>query len=166
MWPPKSVRSIKLRQLFNVALPANTFIDLAVRAADYPIDDPRQIERDAQARTSLLEYGWLPGGHGVALRRQKVVQDNDLFDTRFQIFVLEGFLFPYGNKQAVMDMSEDARYVEVRSNLRKFDAKYQAILAERPDEPDSDFLTAYYEYIAAELARVQAHLDRLGVERR
>ena len=165
VWPPKSVQSIKLRQLFNLAVPANTFIDLAVRTAEYPIEDLRKVERDVHARTSLLEYGWLPGSHGVALRRLKVHQDNDLFDTRFHIFILEGLLLPYGNKQAVVEMSRDARYVEVRANLRRYDAVYQAILAEQPEETASDFQAAYYDYIAAQLARVQEHLGRLGVDR-
>ena len=99
----------------------------------------------------------------MALRRLKVHQDNDLFDTRFRIFILEGLL-PYGNKQAFAQMSNDARYVEVRANLRKYDAKYRAILSARPEQPASDFQAAYYDYIAAQLSRVQAHLGELHID--
>jgi hypothetical protein len=41
VWGPKSIQGTKLRQFFNLAVPANTFVELAPLASEYPIEAVR-----------------------------------------------------------------------------------------------------------------------------
>jgi hypothetical protein len=45
VWKPKSVRATKLRQIYNIAVPANTVVDLAFLTNRYPIEDFSEIRR-------------------------------------------------------------------------------------------------------------------------
>jgi len=101
VWSPKSVNQIKLLQLFNLAVPANEMTDLAFRANDYLIEDFEMVYRDRAMREALKKYNWLPTRHGAVLTFQPVHQNNVLYDTRYQIFVLEAPIFrPRSNRIA------------------------------------------------------------------
>ncbi len=86
VWKPKSIRGSKLRQLFNLAMPANTFIDLAFLSNRYPIEDFGKIRGDKLHWESLATRDWVPATPGVLLERLPVLQVNALYDTKFRMF--------------------------------------------------------------------------------
>ena len=86
VWKPKSIRGTKLRQLFNLAIPANTVIDLAFLSNRYPIEDFGKIRGDELHWQSLTTKGWLPATPGVLLKTLPVLQVNALYDTKFRMF--------------------------------------------------------------------------------
>lgn len=169
VWAPKSVNNLKLFQLFNLAIPANEFANLAVLANEYPIDNVALLYQDEVMRKSLLEYGWLPTRHGALLKTIGVQQDNDLYDTGFKLFVLEGPLFK-PKSQRLRRMLSESHYLEIENNLLHFKAKYEAILKARPtnqerrSQDDTFAKTArrYYEYIAQQFEDVEEKLSRLS----
>ena len=46
VWKPRSVRQLKIRQVFNIAVPANVFVDAARLFSEYPVEDFGAIHRD------------------------------------------------------------------------------------------------------------------------
>lgn len=170
VWRPKSVNQIKLLQLFNLAVPANELTDLAFRANNYLIEDFEMVYRDQAMREALKRYNWLPTRHGAVLTFEPVHQNNELYDTRYQIFVLEAPIFrPKSHK--ITKMYEQPRFTEIAANLKYFQSRYQQILADRPKDwdqagPDADDYTRtrklYYEYIQAQLDDVELKLKQLS----
>jgi hypothetical protein len=59
-WEPKTVNRIKLLQVFDLAVPANEFVNLAVLANDDAPSGPSAVYQEPQLRQTLLEHGWLP----------------------------------------------------------------------------------------------------------
>ena len=70
IWSPLSVQAIKLRQIFNLAIPANEFVNLAELSTRGNIDDYREIQQDGlrkarpllwtdNTRWSLAGLDWL-----------------------------------------------------------------------------------------------------------
>ena len=43
VWDHKSINSFKLKQIFNLSIPANEFMDLAILTSTFPVDDPGKI---------------------------------------------------------------------------------------------------------------------------
>ncbi|HLN10551.1 MAG TPA: hypothetical protein VK281_16545, partial [Xanthobacteraceae bacterium] len=89
IWSPLSVRAVKFLQIFNLAVPANEFVNLAELATEGHIADYRQIQQDDPRRDALHEFGWLPTRHGALLKTLPVHEPNDLYDTRFRLFTLQ-----------------------------------------------------------------------------
>jgi hypothetical protein len=112
IWKPKSVRAVKMRQLFNVAVPANTFIDLAFLGNEYPIEDFEKIRNDELRWKNLVEEDWLPAGPGVLLTTRSVHQDNALFDGKYRMLVLEGW-FTRGTTAKARRLLTDGRYTSL-----------------------------------------------------
>ncbi|UCE85272.1 MAG: hypothetical protein JSU66_13105 [Deltaproteobacteria bacterium] len=178
VWEPKSVRVTKLRQLFNLAVPANAFVDLAFLSNEYPIEDFDKIHRDELRWKGLVEHGWLPATPGALVLTLPVLQVNALYDTKFRMFVLEGFLGSETTKRA-QHLLSDGRYLQLDANLRYFFDRYEAILAKRGES--GGFLArrwrndareaareAYYAHIEAAQERVlevRARLAELDAER-
>ena len=171
IWTPLSVRAIKFRQIFNLAIPANEFVNLARLGAEGPIDDYGAVYRDRAQRDALLEFNWLPTRHGALLKTLPVHADNDLYDTTFRVFVLQS-PFRRGQVRAAVRLLSDERFVDVVANLRHFSQVYEGILANRDEE---GFGLAslrgdryrrvrrnYYAYIEEQQAEVGAMLDRLA----
>jgi hypothetical protein len=163
IWAPKKTWTIKLRQLFHLAIPANEVVNLAERVVEFPIDERLAVRWDAEAGQSLRRYGWLPGRHGAMLSVMPPYPANELFDTTRRIFVLEG---PLRMKtRAAMRMFKDGRYTDLEANLQAFEGIYVEILAGRPDRLDG-FAAAYYGYIGEQLADVRRQLARLPLIRK
>jgi hypothetical protein len=158
IWAPKKTWTIKLRQLFHLAIPANEVVNLAERVVEFPIDDRLAVQRDAEGRQSLRRYGWLPGRHGALLVVAPPYPKNDLFDTTRRIFVLEGPLRV--KTRAAVRMFEDERHTDLEANLRAFEGIYEEILAARPDRLRG-FAAVYYGYIGERLANVRHQLAQL-----
>jgi len=64
IWSPLSARTIKFRQIVNLALPANEFVNLAELTTG-PIPSYRDIMRDRPRRDASMNFnGWRPSqGH-------------------------------------------------------------------------------------------------------
>jgi hypothetical protein len=171
VWTPLSVGAIRLRRLFNLAIPANEFVNLARLGAEGTIDDYGKIYGDRLRRDALLEFDWLPTRHGAVVKLLPVHAENDLYDTTMRMFVLQS-PFRQGQMRAAMRLLSDERFVELDANLRHFSEVYDGILADRDDEGFGlaslrgdryrRIRRRYYAYIEAQRAEVQVMLDRLG----
>ena len=170
IWSPLSVRAVKFRQIFNLAVPANEFVNLAVLGNTGDISDYRQIQDDGPQRDALHEFNWLPTRQGALVKTLPVHAPNDLYDTTFRLFTLQS-PFRMGKTEQAVDLLSDPRFVHLDANLRYFGKKYDAILAahdERRDRlasvrgtPYRRVQRLYYDYIKAQRAEVASMLDRI-----
>lgn len=171
IWSPLSVRAIKFRQIFNLAVPANEFVNLAVLGTSGHIADYREIQRDGPERDAFHEFHWLPTRHGALLKTLPVHEPNDLYDTTFRLFTLQS-PFRMGKTQRAIDLLSDERFVKLDLNLRYFRERYDTILAshvERRDmlasvrgSPYRRVERLFYEYLQAQRAEVGSMLGRLS----
>ncbi len=171
IWPPLSVRAVKFRQLFNLAVPANEFVNLAELGTEGNISDYREIQRDGPERDAFYEFHWLATQPGALVKTLPVHQPNDLYDTTFRLFTLQS-PFLMGKTQHAIDLLSDRRFVQLGANLRYFREKYDAILANHNQQRDMlasvrgtpyrRIERLYYGYIKAKRAEVVAMLGRLA----
>ena len=171
IWSPLSVRAVKFRQIFNLAVPANEFVNLAELSTKGDIEDYREIQRNGPERDALHEFHWLPTRHGALLKTLPVHEPNDLYDTTFRLFTLQS-PFRMGKTQRAIDLLSDQRFVQLDANLRYFQKKYDTILTSRDAERDmlrsvrgTPYRRAerlYFEYIETQRAEVAGMLDRLS----
>jgi hypothetical protein len=169
IWEPKSVNAIKIRQFFNLAIPANEFLDLAERATQFPLEDFEKVWRDQAAHASLLEFDWLPGHYGALLTSMHVHADNELYDTAFRLFVLE-LPFHLGNTHRAEELFGDPRFVDLRKNLEWYRSRYAEIAsAHAGDEARAlagdrkgPLRLRYDAYIREQRDATAAALARLG----
>jgi hypothetical protein len=178
VWKPKSIQGTKFRQLFNLAVPANTFVDLAYLLNRFPIEDFDKVRRDELRWRGLTEDDWVPASPGGLVKMLPIHQVNALYDTRYRMFVLGGFFKSDARKRA-RHLLTDGRYLQLDANLRYFYERYQRILAGRDEESWRDSLRgeeyhqdreAYYGYIerrrdaVLEVLRRLARLDQVREE--
>jgi len=171
IWSPLSVRAVKFRQIFNLAVPANEFVNLAELGTKGNIDDYREIQRDGPERDAFHEFHWLPTRHGALLKTLPVHEPNELYDTTFRLFTLQSPL-RMGKTQRAVDLLSDERFVNLDANLRYFHEKYSRILANHDARRDMLLSVRgtpyrrverlYYEYIRAQRAEVKGMLDRIA----
>src|SRR5215472_5007345 len=171
IWSPLSVQAVKFRQIFNLAVPANEFVNLAVLGTSGNITDYREIERDEPERDAFYEFHWLPTRHGALLKTLPVHEPNDLYDTTFRLFTLQSPL-RMGKTQRAVDLLSDERFVNLDANLHYFHERYDTILAshdERRDmlasvrgSPYRRVERLFYEYMQAQRAEVGSMLGRLS----
>ena len=171
IWSPLSVRAVKFRQLFNLAVPANEFVNLAELGTEGNISDYREIQRDGLERDALHEFHWLPTRHGALLKTLPVHEPNDLYDTTFRLFTLQS-PFRMGKTQHAIELLSDPRFVQLDANLQYFREKYDRILADHNER--RDMLASvrgtpyrrverlYYAYIEEQRAEVESMLGRLS----
>ena len=168
VWRPKSVGAVKLRQLFNLAIPSNEVIHLVSLANLEPLEDFRRIYRDRIQRKSLEEFNWLPMQHGALFKSLPIHQDNDLFDTKIRILTLGRPFRPSAARKA-REFLVNARFTDLEANLRYYRSRYERILesrgtAKRPFFADDDYRAGeerYYSYIEAQLTEVRNMLRQL-----
>lgn len=171
IWPPLSVQAVKFRQLFNVAVPANEFVNLAELGTEGNISDYREIQRDTPERDAFYDFHWLPTQPGAVVKTLPVHQPNDLYDTTFRLFTLQS-PFLMGKTQHAIDLLSDRRFVQLDANLQYFHEKYDAILANHNEQRDMlasvrgtpyrRIERLYYSYIEAQRARVASMLEHLS----
>ena len=172
IWSPLSVRAVKFRQLFNLAVPANEFVNLAELGTEGHIDDYREIQPDGPRRDALHEFHWLPTQHGALLKTLPVHEPNDLYDTTFRLFTLQS-PFRMGKTAHAIELLSDDRFVNLAANLRYFREKYEAIRTshnERTDmlasvrgTPHRRVERLFYDYIKTQRTEVESMLARLSV---
>jgi hypothetical protein len=171
IWSPLSVRAIKFRQIFNLAVPANEFVNLAELMTQGNLDDYRDILRDGPRRDAFHEFHWLPTRQGALLQTLPVHAPNDLYDTTFRLFTLQS-PFLRGKTQRAVDLLSDERFADLNANLHYFARRYNAILAQHDEQRDTMASVRgtrfrrveqlYYEYIRTQRDETQSMLDRLA----
>jgi len=171
IWSPLSVRTTKIRQIFNLAVPANEFVNLAELMTQGNIEDYRDILRDGPRRDAFHEFHWLPTRQGALLKTLPVHDPNDLYDTTFRLFTLQS-PFLMGKTQRAIALLSDQRFVDLVTNLHYFEKRYDAILAEHDEQRDSlasvrgtrfrRVESLYYDYIHSQSADVQSMLKRIA----
>jgi hypothetical protein len=163
VWRAKAVWEIKLRQIFHLAIPANEFLALAERANDFPVEQYWRVFLDPEASSALDDFGWLPTRDGALLRILPIHTPNQVFDTRYALFVLENPLRRPRTRQ-LERMLGDARYHDLEANLRHFESLYAEIRAEHTAAggPDPDGRRGRWRaYVEGELESVREKLRRL-----
>jgi hypothetical protein len=170
IWSPLSVRAVKFRQIFNLAVPANEFVNLAELVTGGNISDYREIQQNGPERDALHEFHWLPTRQGALLKTLPVHEPNDLYDTAFRLFTLQS-PFRMGKTQRAIDLLSDERFVKLDTNLRYFHEQYSTILARRDERHDMlasvrgtpyrRIERLYYDYIQTQRAEVESMLERL-----
>lgn len=125
---PISVRTAKLLQVFNLAVPANEAIQLAALGTTGPLDSLPSIFRSDPMRNALLEFGWLPTRHGALLVSLPVFAENEIFDPQARIAVFQG---PMTKRTTLrlLAMLDDPRFTDLDPNLAHFEQVYRDILA-------------------------------------
>ena len=171
IWSPLSVRAVKFRQIFNLAIPANEFVNLAELMTEGNLDDYREILRDGPRRDAFHEFHWLPTEPGALLKTLPVHDPNDLYDTTFRLFTLQS-PFLMGKTQRAIDLLSDPRFVDLDANLHYFAKRYDAILAQHDEHRDTMASVrgtpfrrverGYYDYIRKQRDDVQSMLARLA----
>jgi hypothetical protein len=171
IWSPLSVRAVKFRQIFNLAVPANEFVNLAEISTEGDIEDYRRIQQYGPERDAFHEFHWLPTRHGALLKTLPIHEPNDLYDTTFRLFTLQS-PFRMSKTQRAVDLLSDDRFVNLDANLRYFHEKYGTILASHDER--RDMLASvrgtpyrrvgrlYYGYIRTQRAEVEGMIDRLA----
>lgn len=123
VWAPISVGMVKARALLNLAVPANEFVNLALRGAEGPLADPDRIAEDGPARDALHEFGWLPQGPGALVKFLPALPDNELFHPEFRLFAVQSLL-RMGATRATVRLMSDPAHVDIEANLARFAALY------------------------------------------
>jgi hypothetical protein len=171
IWSPLSVRAVKFRQLFNLAVPANEFVNLAELMTEGNLSDYRQIQDDGPARDTLHEFRWLPTRHGALLKTLPVHEPNDLYDTTFRLFTLQSpFRMP--KTAHAVELLSDTRFVDLGANLSYFRDRYAEILAGHDARRDAlasvrgtpyrRVERLYYDYIRAQQTEVGEMLRQVS----
>jgi len=171
IWSPLSVRTTKIRQIFNLAVPANEFVNLAELMTGGDLEDYRDILRDGPRRDAFHEFHWLPTRQGALLKTLPVHDPNDLYDITFRLFTLQSPFLMRKTHRAIALLS-DQRFVDLNTNLDYFEKRYDAILAQRDEQRDSlasvrgtrfrRVESLYYDYIHSQSAEVQSMLKRIA----
>jgi hypothetical protein len=171
IWSPLSVRTTKIRQIFNLAIPANEFVNLAELMTGGDIEDYRDILRDGPRRDAFHEFHWLPTRQGALLKTLPVHDPNDLYDTTFRLFTLQS-PFLMGKTQRAIALLSDQRFVDLVVNLHYFGERYHAILAQHNEQRDSMASVRgtrfrrieglYYDYIRSQNTQVHSMLNRIA----
>ena len=166
IWPPTKAGGHGLRH--QLAIPANEYIHLVLRSAEFPLEDFEAILEDEEAHDSLLEFGWLPARHGALIKTLDIRRANNVFDTDFHLFLME----PPGSKKIkrTEKFLYDPHYYDLKPNLRLYQARYQRILVNKPADEGKllrgdrhrSVLHRYYDYIAAQLEDVNQKLSTIG----
>ena len=175
IWSPLSVRTVKLLHLFNLAVPANEFVNLAELGTEGNIEDYEHIQGDGPQRDALLDFGWLPTRHGALLKTLTVHEPNDLYETTFRLFTLQSPL-RMGKTRHAVELLSDERFVDLAANLRHFLDKYNAILARCQEQgnglagvrgtPFRRGERVHCAYIEAQRDEVMAMLERVSAAAR
>jgi len=160
VWAPISAGETKLRALFQLAVPANEFVNLGLLGAEGPLADYREIADEEPARDALHEFRWLPTRHGALVKTLPVHEPNEVYHTRFRLFALQSPITRGKTANAVRLLS-DPRFVSLPDNLLYFRDVYDGILAdhEQVREPLASVRGTPYRRIS------RLHLDYIRSQR-
>jgi hypothetical protein len=164
LWPPLQPDRPLLFAVFDFPVPKNEFVNVMRRTNDLPIADPDALYDDDEARSTLLQQGWIATGPGALAEARRVVQPNEIYNTHLRLIFYDEAIF--GHYQQRFDrIFAEPRYTDLAANLSYFSQMYTAILARRriPDVTGdrAAFYQRYYDAIAQEKAKADAALVNL-----
>jgi len=168
MMSPRLIRAGRVRQFFNLALPANAVVAMTDLASPDPLDDIRKIEKNEKQRTTLLKYHWLPTRHGALLRTVMVHEKNELYEVTtpgFETMILRSRFFQSRSRRLKQAFA-DKRFTDLETNLRWFEKQYETILSFctahlGSKKFDQEFLKTYCDYIAEQLKDTRDKISKL-----
>ncbi len=168
-WEPKTVNRIKLLQIFDLAVPANEFVNLAALANDDAPSGPWAVYGDPFKRRTLVEHGWLPRQPGGLIQKIDVHTPNQVYRTDLNMLVLEGQLLLKPKSWKLQRMLGELRYTDLRANLLYFQDQYEELLqdlgppsvAAIGEGPRDETIRKYRAYVQDQLTKVKSHLRRL-----
>ena len=173
IWKPEAVHATKVRQLFDLAVPANEFVHLAERTSQLPIESFDAVYEDPAARSALERFGWLPTTHGAVVETYHVHQLNELYESDYRLLSLES-PFTHGLQKRAEWLQSDARLAELHTNLIFFIERYRRMLesedevrrhTEHLDQNYRDTLARYYQWVHAQLADAEEKLAQFRAVR-
>lgn len=139
IWSEWETERFILFAAFDFPVPKNEFVNLMRRANDIDITDLRALYDDTSARQSLLAYDRLPVEPGALANAERVVQNNDIYDTNLNlIFYDEPIFGPY--QKRFHAIFAGLRYTDIQANLRSVISRFQQAKAER--KPLARYLSA------------------------
>ena len=167
IWPPTLVGTKRFKQLKHLAIPANEYLNLAFRTADFPLEDFDAILDDEEAHNTLLAFGWLPACHGALVKTLDVHQPTDVYDPEFHLFLLESVRSK--NIKRAEQLLYDPNHYDLEPNLKMYKERYQQILDKMPADEGSSLRgdkhrlvrRRYYKYIQTQLEDVTEKLLKL-----
>ena len=161
IFAPKNTNAGYIKQLANLAVPSQVYLDVA-SVADKSIDllNPQAIVSDPTYWQLLKEYSWLPLRHGVLTENYPAIQDNDLYNTKdLNVFVLDWNPFrPKFDK--FKKISKNKLAETLKTNLETYESLYKksqektSILLETTNT-NHDKLVVYSHYLENQLADIQ-----------
>jgi hypothetical protein len=170
IWSPLPVWAVKFLRFFNLAVPANEFVNLAMLGTEGEVEDYRAVYEQDELRDALQDFDWLPTRHGALLKTLPAHAPNDVFDTTFRLFTLQSPL-RIGKTNDAVRLLSDERFVDLEANLEYFREKYDAILTEQDEgtdtlasvrgDPYRRFGRLYRRYIEAQRDEVDSMLETL-----
>lgn len=170
-----------VRRLFNLAIPANVFVDFA--GAGNAVPDPAAVFNDAGARAAFETYAWMAAEPGVVVRYLPRIRDNNLlWEGDFDLYTMERpvvplilvppmQLIPIGSKwvwppvyrfeqKSYRRLFSTPRTSNLAANLDWFDEAYAAEAPRPKAAGDGGAKAAFFEryrrYAAAQRARIDA----------
>lgn len=113
----KSVNKPLISQIFNVAIPANTILDIFKGINDTDID-PEILYDNPRTRETFLKHKWIPQHHGALVEAIKLARPNGIFKEDDSMFILP-HLFK-NRKKYLNDLSWDPRYSVHNEGFQSF----------------------------------------------
>lgn len=164
-------------QLFNLAVPANDFIQLARLGSDSKIDGVVSFYHDLYKRQMLMENDWMATQPGVLTETFAAYAfENSLYDTsKSNFLILDVPIWNIRHRQFRPILSKKI-YSDVHENLVQFQHKYQSAFAKKRtleslradqntnsrndlDTPEFEsFYAKFYAHIETALKDVEAQL--------
>jgi len=146
-------------------VPKNEFVNLMRRTNDLPLDDPAALYRDKASRHALMEAGWLPTEPGALAEAERVVLDNDVYETDLKLIFYDDPIIGVYRRRFERIFSEP-RYTDLRANLAYFAELYRKISHEATsrgsvtvsDKPNdlAAFYAQFFDYIEREREQIKA----------
>jgi hypothetical protein len=174
IWDEWETGEFVLFAAFNFPSPKNEFVNLMRRTNDLPVDDLMTVWKDDAARAALLRGQELPTQPGALAEAEKVVWDNEIYDTDLALIFYDDPVFGAYTKR-FEDIFSDRRYSDFRTSLTYFAELYARIRRERkpleaylddlaPDERSrfAKFYAQYYDHVDRSIVRVDAVIAALG----
>ena len=128
----KPVNRPLIQQLFNIAIPANTILDLHQAVNEQEIE-PEKMYKQKALRDAFLKYNWIPQQSGALIESVRLARPNHIFKEDGSIFVLRN-LFE-SRKKYLRKISSNPDFsvqghgkAALMPNLRRSRARYAKAL--------------------------------------
>jgi hypothetical protein len=172
VWSEWKTDQFVLFAALSFPVPKNEFVNLVRRTNDLPLDDPAALYRDEASRHALMETGRLPTEPGALAETERVVLDNDVYETDLGLIFYDDPIIGVYRRRLARIFAEP-RYTDMRANLAYFAELYRKIdnemtprngvAAGGKNDDLAAFYARFFDYIERERDQIkaaQAFLDR------